>query len=232
MKFTGYTAEIRGRTDALWRRILEHPFVAAIGAGALDRERFQFYLKQDYLYLIEFSRVLALATAKGETLEDMRFFSGLLSSTLGGEMELHRRTCADFGIPSAALEETEPTAVTTAYTGALLAACYQGSLADITAVLLPCAAGYVEIAQSLRARGLPEDRHCRDWIETYSSSEMVEMAAWLARRLERFADGAAEGDRDRWLGLYRTSARFELLFFEMAWEGSTWPGEGVEAGGV
>jgi thiaminase len=55
------------------------------------------------------------------------------------------------------------------------------------------------------------------------------MAAWLARRLERFAEGATEGDRGRWFRLYRTSARFELLFFEMAWQGSTWPGEGVEA---
>ena len=54
----------REDTAALWSAVLDHPFVRGIGAGDLTRDRFEFYLKQDYIYLIEFGRVLALASAK------------------------------------------------------------------------------------------------------------------------------------------------------------------------
>ena len=88
----------REDTAALWSAVLDHPFVRGIGAGDLTRDRFEFYLKQDYVYLIEFGRVLALASAKADTPAQMGYLAGLLDATLHTEMELHRRTCADFGI--------------------------------------------------------------------------------------------------------------------------------------
>ena len=63
--------ELREKTDPLWEAIFHHPFVKGIGDGTLARDRFEFYLKQDYVYLIDFSRVLALASAKSPTLPDM-----------------------------------------------------------------------------------------------------------------------------------------------------------------
>ncbi|HEY5190642.1 MAG TPA: hypothetical protein VII77_01550, partial [Candidatus Deferrimicrobium sp.] len=53
--------ELREKTDPLWETIFHHPFVKGIGDGTLSRDRFEFYLKQDYVYLIDFSRVFALA---------------------------------------------------------------------------------------------------------------------------------------------------------------------------
>jgi thiaminase len=52
---------------------------------------------------------------------------------------------------------------------------------------------------------------------------MVEMAGWLGRQLDHHATGSSLAERDRWLRLYETSTRFELLFFQMAWERSPWP---------
>lgn len=218
-----FSSEARSRTDTLWRAIHDHPFVRGIGDGTLPRDRFELYLRQDYAYLIDFARVLALAAAKAEHLEDMRFFSDLVQATLHEEMELHRRTCASFGISADGLEGTEPALVTTAYTSFLLRTCYEGPFADIVAVLLPCAAGYVEIARRLADGGLPAPTHFRDWISTYSSPEMVEMAGWLERRMNDDACDGSLAERARWLRLYETSARFELLFFDMAWKAETWP---------
>jgi thiaminase/transcriptional activator TenA len=220
---TRFTGEMRARTDSIWSAIHGHPFLRGIGEGTLSKDRFLFYLEQDYVYLIDFSRVIALAAAKADTVEEMRQFSKLLDATLAREMELHRRTCASFGMDTAKLERTEPALVTTGYTSALLRVCYEGRLSDIVAVLLPCAAGYVEVAGRLREGGLPSPRHYRDWIETYSSPEMNALAEWLTRRMNTAAMESAPSDRDRWLALYRTSARFELLFFWMSWEKSLWP---------
>lgn len=218
-----FVSEARNRTEAIWTAIHAHPFVRAIGGGSLPRDRFEFYLRQDYVYLVDFSRVLALAAAKAGDVETMQFFSSVLQATIHSEMELHRRTSADFGIPVEALEATEPAMITAAYTSALLRTCYEGTLGDILAILLPCAAGYVEVADRLGRSGLPGDRHCRDWIETYTSAEMRAMADWLVDRTNRAAAAGTGADRGRWHALYRMSARYELLFFEMAWTMSVWP---------
>jgi len=223
MVHPGFAGEMRERTSALWRAIHDHPFVCGLGDGSLGRDRFEHYLRQDYLYLISFSCVIALAAAKTIELGEMTYFSSLLELTLNTEMALHRRTCSDFGIEEEELERAEPGFITTAYASFLLRTCYEGPFGDIIAVLLPCAAGYVEIATALAESGLPENRHYRDWIETYSSSEMRELADWLVRRMNRLAEGSSPAEQNRWLSRYTSSGRFELLFFEMAWTKSTWP---------
>ena len=176
----GFARQLRTATDPLWRAIHAHPFVVGIGDGTLPREPFAYYLAQDYVYLDGFSRVLAVGAAKAHDLETMRRFAELLHATLEGEMDLHRRTCAAFGITSEQLETTAPAMITSAYTSFLLRACHEGALEDVFAVLLPCAAGYVEIAKGLREAGLPDDPHYRDWIETYTDPAMVELVMGFA----------------------------------------------------
>jgi thiaminase/transcriptional activator TenA len=217
--------QLRNQNNSLWRAIFEHPFVKGIGDGSLSRDRYEFFLKQDYVYLIDFSRVFALASAKAQSLEDMGYFATLLEATLNIEMDLHRKTCREFGISNDDLEATQKGMITSAYTNLLLRTCYEGNIQDIMAVLLPCAAGYVEIGGLLKNQGLPENKYYRDWINTYSSDEFKQFADWLIDKMNRFAEKSSEEDRARWMRSYRSSARFEYLFFEMSWKKEDWPQE-------
>lgn len=210
--------EMRERSDPLWQAIFGHPFVQGIGDGSLSRDRFEFFLKQDYVYLVDFSRVFALACARSRNLEEMGTFAALLSSTLNQEMELHRKTCAAFGIPAHELENTVKSMITAAYSDFLVRTCHEGDLTDILAVLLPCACGYSEIGRRLRSQGLPENRFYRDWIETYSSREFLELGDWLIGRMNAYACDAPAQRRESWYRLYESSARFEYLFFDMSWK--------------
>jgi thiaminase/transcriptional activator TenA len=187
MSQNDFVANLRKKTDPLWSAILNHPFVRGIGDGSLSRDRFEHYLKQDYAYLIGFSRILAIAAAKAETLSDMSRFANLLNLTLNMEMDLHRQTCADFEISPKELERTEPGQIASAYTNLLLRTSYEGSFSDMLAVFLPCALGYVEIAEHLLKAGLPDEKHYRNWIETYSSREMLEIRDWLVERMNSYA---------------------------------------------
>ncbi|MBD3297515.1 MAG: thiaminase II [candidate division Zixibacteria bacterium] len=215
--------KMRKAADPIWAAVLAHPFVQGIGDGSLSRDRFEFYLKQDYAYLIDFGRVLAMAAAKGDTLNDMQTFSALVESTLHSEMELHRRTCSDYGISAEQLEQTVPGLITTSYTSFLLRACYEGDFRDVLAVLLPCAAGYCEIAAHLKERGTPDHKHYRDWIDTYTAPEMIEVTNWIQDRLDELGAGAPEHRFGRWTRLYENSARLELMFFDMSWRKELWP---------
>ena len=218
-----FSNQIRQKTEPLWSAILRHPFVKGIGDGTLSRDRYIFFLNQDYVYLVEFSRVFALASAKAQKLHDMGYFAALLNATLNTEMELHRKTCEEFGISAGELEKTEPALITAAYTNLLVRTCHEGTLTDILAVLLPCATGYVEIGQYLLKQGLPADPHYRNWIETYASPEFAEFAEWLKSRLDTLGQAGNEEQKNRWYQLYLASSRFEFLFFEMSWNMEVWP---------
>jgi thiaminase/transcriptional activator TenA len=162
--------------------------------------------------------VFAMAAAKSATLPDMGTFATLLDVTLNTEMELHRKTCAAFGIPERELAETRTRPITSAYTDLLVRTAYEGGLSDILAVLLPCACGYVEIGKRLKSEGLPEDRFYRDWIDTYSSAEFQEFADWLIGRMNEHSAGASPQRKERWHRLYEASARYEYRFFDMSWK--------------
>ncbi|MED5428568.1 MAG: thiaminase II, partial [Chloroflexota bacterium] len=71
MPKTSFTTELRELADPLWSRELTHPFVSGIGDGTLEIEKFQFFLKQDYIFLVEFSRAISIAAAKAKELDDM-----------------------------------------------------------------------------------------------------------------------------------------------------------------
>ena len=113
-----------------------------MGDGTLPVENFKHYVTQDYAYLVEYSRALALAAARAPRLEDMSWFTGLLAETLNVEMSLHRSYCQEFGISANELEATVPAPATMAYTGFLLKTTYKSSFGELVASLLPCQWGY------------------------------------------------------------------------------------------
>jgi len=228
MQAEDFVAEAREHANTIWDSIHVHPFVKGIGDGTLSRSRWMFYLREDHAYLVDSCRVLGLAVARAAGWEDMRFFSRLLDTTIGVEMELHLEACASFGIDARELESAMPSLLTSAYASYLLRTAYEGGTGDLVAALLPCYAGYVDVAERLREAGLPREPHLRAWIEAYVSPEMRDNAGWLARRMNENARGSTPADRARWLNLYHDSARFELLFFDMCWDESRWPGHRLE----
>ena len=51
-RFTDY---LRRQADGIMQAQHSHPFVRGIGSGTLDLARFKVWVRQDYLYLIEFA---------------------------------------------------------------------------------------------------------------------------------------------------------------------------------
>ena len=56
-------------TKELWSFYNEHPFVQGIQDGSLEKDKFKYYIMQDYLYLKEYAKVFAIGVAKAKSLE-------------------------------------------------------------------------------------------------------------------------------------------------------------------
>jgi len=219
----GFIADIEQRTLHIRQAILAHPFVTGVGDGTLPVEKFKYYVTQDYAYLIDYSRVLALASAKAPRLDDMSWFAGLLDETLNVEMSLHRGYCEEFGISSKELEATVAAPTTVAYTSFLLKTAHQGSFGELVASLLPCQWGYWEIGDHLTKQGLPRNALLyAQWIEMYASAEFAALAHHIRDMTDRIGDDAGPVELAAMGQAYQTSVRLEHQFWEMAYNLEEW----------
>jgi len=222
----GFIEGVEERCAPVRRAILEHPFVRGIGDGDLDVERFKFYVAQDYVYLVDYARVLALGAARAPQLETMSWFAALLDETLNTEMELHRGYCARFGIPREELEAVSPAPTTVAYTSYLLRVASQGSFGELAASLLPCQWGYWEIGEELARRGAPAHAPLyAEWVRMYSSEEFRDLALHLRTLTDGLGNVASPAERAAMETAYATSLRLEQRFWDMAWRLEQWDGE-------
>jgi thiaminase/transcriptional activator TenA len=220
-----FADELYKAAAPIWEAQLKHPFVQGLGDGTLPLEAFQRWLRQDYVFLTEYARLLAWGAAKSDNEESMRWFSSMLHLTLHTEMALHKQYAARFGMDGDVLESEPRWPSNQAYTDFLVRAAAEGDVADVVAVLLPCAWSYVYIAQRLaRARRRSGESSPYDaWIDQYSSPEFVEAAEWLKRELNRLTQGAGTEKKRRLSELFQLSSRYEWLFWEMCWKGEEWP---------
>ncbi|MFD1634448.1 thiaminase II [Haloplanus ruber] len=217
-----FTDDLQPTATALWDEIVAHPMVARLGDGTLDVEPFEYWVRQDYVYLIDYARVFAHGAASAPSLEQMGTFAELLHETVDTEMDLHRAYAAEFGISEADLEATDPSPTTRAYTDFLVRTAATGTFGELVAALLPCMWGFNETARRLEADGMPDDERYAEWIRTYAGEEFSELTAWCKELMDEVAAEAPATARERYRDRFVTSARYEYRFWDAAWRGETW----------
>ena len=58
-----------GATTEIWDEYNKHPFVMGIQDGTLDKNKFRYYMIQDYLYLEDYAKTFAVGVAKAKSLK-------------------------------------------------------------------------------------------------------------------------------------------------------------------
>jgi thiaminase (transcriptional activator TenA) len=220
-----FTQNLYDKVSDVWRQTHHHPFVIGLGKGDLPVESFIRYMKQDYVYLIDYAKVFALGSVKAKDLDTMAFFAKLLHETLHGEMELHRQYAERFGITNEQLEDTRPTPINLAYTRYMLNVAQNGSLAELVSTLLPCMWSYWEIGKILAENypGSIEHPLYGDWIKMYSSNEFGSLTTWLINLLDQLVEGKADHELQIIEDHFLTTSRFEYMFWDMVYQGGDWP---------
>jgi thiaminase/transcriptional activator TenA len=218
-----FSDHLRITAHPIWQAQHEHPFVRGIGDGTLDSERFSIWLRQDYLFLIDYAKFFAAAVMRAPDLAAMTTFAQLLHEILHREMELHRSYCAEFGISPQDLEQSRKLPTTQGYTDFLLRMGTTTNYIELLGTLLPCMWGYAEVGQRLAQQGLPADPRYRRWINVYADPEFAELAEWCRQLVDRACDNISADRVERVENAFITSSRYELAFWDMAWKKETWP---------
>ncbi|MEV5828829.1 transcriptional regulator [Spirillospora sp. NPDC052242] len=182
---------------------LRHPTVAGIARGDLDEAVFRSWLEQDYLYLLDYTRVFARLAwqAPDAHLGDL---VDLAHSTLHDELALHRSLSAEFG---ADLDGAKKGPACAAYTAFLLESA--ASYTDGLAALYPCMWGYSTLGLRL-AENPPAEPRYRRWVDTYADPDF----AALTRRCAQMIDESG-ADRERAERFFLEGMRHELAFWDV-----------------
>lgn len=204
---------VREQIDAL-------PFVVGLGDGSLDDRAFRAYLAQDALYLRDFARALATASALAPTLAEQAFWAAAAQGSITAELELHDSWLADGAVAGGARTDIRPDHTTTAYLSHLLAQCAGGDYATLIAALLPCFWLYHDIGTRLLSRS--HDAHpYRSWIETYAEESIAVSTETAVGFVMDAAAHADKATRDTMREAFIRSAEHELAFFAAPYEESS-----------
>jgi thiaminase/transcriptional activator TenA len=198
------SSELRDAAPS-WGAAVGHPFVAGLGDGSLPEDAFRFYIRQDYLFLIDYGRLLSLAAARAPRVSWMRTFAGLSSSVLETEMSLHREFAARWGIADLGSEVAAP--ATSGYCNFLLRTASLGDFGELAAAVLPCMWTYAEIGAALAVSASSE--RYREWIDMYASSEFAELAGWARSVVDEVSGDGMEA-------AFEASCAHEVMFWDAA----------------
>ena len=191
-----FTRDLYTDTQEIQSLIINHEFPTGIADGSLDFDCFKHFIEQDYYFLIEYSKILGLATIKSPDYETMSKFSILLEETLNNEMQLHISFSKKLGIEESTLKKIIPTTATSSYTNFLVKTGYECNFPEIIAALLPCMATYAEIGTKLNTIKLASiSEPYKEWIEMYSSQEFQDLSEWITRLVNKTAENCTENEK-------------------------------------
>ena len=215
-----FSRGLKAKATKVWEEGYKHLFVQELGQGTLDKEKFKFYLLQDYQYLLQYSKVFAIAAIKSETEELMTRFSTIQYSILAKEMDLHRNYMAGFGITREEILSVKPSLYNRTYTANMLAIGQTGGLAEVLAAVFPCAWTYADYAKRLKVQYADrlEGNFYKTWIENYAGAEFSDSFEWFYDTLDKLVLNMTDKQREKIVEIFISSVEFEYLFWDMAYK--------------
>jgi thiaminase/transcriptional activator TenA len=211
-------------TDQLWQQItplyetiLSHGFVQELAAGTLPTTKFQYYIRQDALYLTDFSRALAQLAVKATQPADILQFTEFAANAIRVERILHETYFTRYGIQPAT--QKEPACF--AYTNFLLATTATQSLAVGAVAVLPCFWIYREVGKFIYEQASPQNPY-QAWIDTYASNDFDQVVSQMLTLTNQLAESASPTELDQMKAAFIQSSRLEWYFWNDAYRLADW----------
>jgi thiaminase (transcriptional activator TenA) len=217
-----FAGELWASIGDVYAAILEHPFVVGLSDGSLDREAFAFFVVQDAHYLRGYARALSVAAARAPAEADIAMFAQHAAGAIAVERELHESFFREFGLSEQDVADTPVAPTNLACTSYLLASAYGGSFAELLGAVLPCYWIYWEVGKALLERGSPDPLYQR-WIDTYGGEEFAAVVHAVLELTDRIAPDLSPAERRQLAQRFRTSSRYEWMFWDMGHRREGWP---------
>ncbi|NJP05877.1 MAG: hypothetical protein HC837_09770 [Chloroflexaceae bacterium] len=204
-------------TQPIWKGILAHPFLSAVADNSIDEAVFKTWMAQDYLFIQASVPFLGVLLAKAPV--HIRPMLGQSIVGFNSELELFRQQATECGVDLT----NEPTPTCHAFTQFLMATAYDRPFEVGFTVLYGGEKAYMDAWQHVKA----QQQGVSPWqpfIDNWSSAAFQGYVDWIATTLDALAAEKPEHVLREMEQHFLYTARYELLFWDMAQSGEQWPG--------
>ncbi len=217
-----FTRELWRAIEPIYAQILAHPFNQELASGTLAQEKFQFYIKQDALYLMDFAKALAMLAAKARTADDIVQFVKFSQEAIVAERALHEFY---FSLYKTTLDVSySPSCFS--YTNYMLATASLRSYEEGIAALLPCFWIYREVGNAIHRTASQHAHYAqhpyKNWIDMYSSPEYSALVDKMIHLTDAVAVDATPLTKKLMTEAFVYSSRLEWLFWDSAYRMEQW----------
>jgi thiaminase/transcriptional activator TenA len=222
-----FVDDLRARYHTQWEAMVTHPFVMEMGDGSLDIAKFRNYFRQDYVFCEDLVKLTAIAIARAAPDYDAgKRFNGFLANFLSAENDLFLNGFQDLGVTAEQYRETVANPTTQAFGDFMVRTALEGDFDDLIALFYVTEGTYLDWASRLITSGAePNNPVYQGWIDIHSPAVLGELVEWFTERLNDVgarADAAKAANLER---IFRTTLRYEYMFWEANYHGHTWPDE-------
>lgn len=187
--------------------------------GTLERDKFRYYIMQDFLYLKDYAKTYAVGVAKAKSVETANLFAKYIN-VMNGELDVHKGYVGKFEVTQEEIDAMKPSLDNLSYTSYMIRVAYDESEVEVLAAVLSCAYSYEIIAKKIVANR-PEsvdDPFYGDWIRGYASDEYAAGNVILIETLDRLSAHYTEEQLRHLEDIFIACSRYEMAFWQMAWE--------------
>ena len=185
-------------SKTIWDAYNEHPFVLGIQNGTLERDKFRYYIMQDFLYLKDYAKTYAVGVAKAKSVETANLFAKYIN-VMNGELDVHKGYMGKFAVTQEEIDAMKPSLDNLSYTSYMVRVAYDESEVEVLAAVLSCAYSYEVIAKKIVANR-PEGN------------------VILIETLDRLSAHYTEEQLRHLEDIFIACSRYEMAFWQMAWE--------------
>ncbi|MCI8629153.1 MAG: thiaminase II [Firmicutes bacterium] len=205
--------------EEIWKSYLCHPFVKQLGEGTLSPDIFRYYMIQDYLYLLEYSKVFALGVVKSKQEKLMRKFASMVHNTLNGEMNIHKIYMERLGISEQEVSEAQQSLANRSYTSYMLEVAYNGDALGILVAILSCAWSYQVIGEHhVNIPNALQHPLYGEWVKGYSSEEYRKDTEELIALTDELGKDISQNRIEELKTVFIHCSRYEYAFWDMSYK--------------
>lgn len=200
-----------------WLRYVRHEFIEKLGNGTLKKTAFQYYLIQDYHFLINFARSYGLASSLAKNLIDLKHACNAMKTILFTEIQLHLDYCADWDLSPEEITKADVDPACRAYTDFIFSCATDQSLIKIYVAMAPCMLGYASIGLNLKLHATTGSEY-QTWIDMYASEDFQKAAELESNYLNQLSSSLGLSDQDylELVTIFKKACQLEANFWQMA----------------
>ncbi|MET1160854.1 MAG: thiaminase II [Thermoprotei archaeon] len=219
------SAKLRESSSHIWDSILRHPFVVELYSGRLPLEKFKYYVIQDYNFLVGMTKAFSIIAAKTREYDLLKTALELAYGDVTIEMDNYIKLLNKLGLSLEEVIRTEPAPTNYAYVNHILVTCTLYSPLECMVSMLPCFWSYMVIAET--HKNLLENNPVevyKDWALVYLSKEYRDLTTRLINIVDDLWNRYGS-DYEFLDWIFKTSSRYEYLFWDMAYNIERWKPE-------